>query len=123
MATKSIRGGTLTAQANGPKLMKLRMSKGLKQRDVETEVGIPYGQLTRFETGKPVGIKYLLRLASYYEQNPKDLLSPEGIASTSGLLTDLARLHGVKIDFGTNGDNSENGESIVPLDNPNEGTV
>lgn len=107
MATKSIRGGTLTAQANGRKLMQLRVAKGLKQRDVETEVGIPHGQLTRFETGKPVGIKYLLRLAAYYGQHPKDLLSPEGISTTSDLLTDLAKLHGVKVDFGTNGEHSE----------------
>lgn len=107
MATTSTRGGTLTAKANGPRLTKLRVAKKLKQREVEVELDIPRGQLTRFETGKPVGIKYLLKLADFYEVPPKELLDLNGIATTSTLLTDLAKLHGVTIDFGTNGEHSK----------------
>lgn len=109
MAKDSIRGGTLTAKTNGSKLARLRQARKLKQRDVEEELGIPRGQLTRFETGKLVGIKYILKLASFYGEKPKDLLDSEGITSTSDLLTDLAKLHGARLDFSENGNNSENG--------------
>lgn len=103
MAQTSARGGTLTAKANGAKLSQLRDARSLKQREVEESLDIPRGQLTRFETGKPVGVKYLLKLADFYGVKPKELLDPEGITTTSELLTDLCRLYEVKIDFSTNG--------------------
>jgi transcriptional regulator with XRE-family HTH domain len=101
VAKTSARGGTLTAQANGAKLKQLRGER--KQKEIEKGAGIPSGQLTRFETGKPVGIKYLNRLAEFYHVAPVELLSEEGLRTTGELLTDLATLRGVKVDFSTNG--------------------
>lgn len=105
MAQTSARGGTLTARPDGAKLKSLRGDR--KQKQVEDDNDIPRGQLTRFETNKPVGIKYLLRLARYYSRPAKELLHQDGVASTSDLLRDLAELHGAKLDFGTNGEHSE----------------
>lgn len=108
MATESIRGGTLTTIADGEKLKSLRGDR--KQRDVEKATGISPGQLTRFETGKPVGIKYILKLASFYRTPPKDLLDAKGIATTSELLRDLAELHGARLDFSHNGESGHSDE-------------
>lgn len=110
VANTSARGGTLTAQANSAKLRDLRGER--KQKEIERGCGIPSGQLTRFETGKPVGIKYLIKLADFYSKlhgvhiAPAELLSEKGLSTTGELLTDLATLRGVKIDFSSsNGDN------------------
>lgn len=104
MAKNSARGGTLTAQVNGPLLKSLRGTR--KQTDVELANGIPGGHLTRFENSKPASFKYILKLADYYGKQAKELLSTDGLSSASELLTDLARLLGAKVDFGGNGDRS-----------------
>lgn len=97
MATNSSRGGTLTAYANGARLKQLRGNR--KQSEIEDACGIPHGQLTRFETGKPVSITNLLTLAGFYQVEPASLLSEEGLKTTGELLALLAKLRGVTVNF------------------------
>lgn len=102
MANKSACGGSLTAKPDGAKLKLLRGKT--KQHIVEVACGMSSGYLTRFENSKPVSIKMLLKVADYYKVFPKELLSEEGLTNTKELLMDLASIHGVRIDFGTNGE-------------------
>lgn len=103
MAETSNFGGSLTAKVNSTKLKELRGNR--KQSDIEVACGIPKGQLTRSENNKPLSIKHIIKLGEFHKVHPNELLSEEGMRTTGELLTDLATLRGVKIDFGahTNG--------------------
>lgn len=104
MAQTGLMGGAFTVKPNGERLQALRKTRTkMKQPELEDALGIPHGQLTRIETGKPSSIKYILKLAAHFDTTPAEITDPEGLVNTKDVLVDLATLHGVKIDFGGNG--------------------
>lgn len=105
MSKTSLQGGSFTAETNGEVVRRLRGE--IKQRELEEAAGIPRGNLTRMETGKSVSIKLINKLAEHFKVHPKILLSDSALKITGDLLSDLATLRGVRIDFVANREDRE----------------
>lgn len=99
MGTRSNMGGSLTVLANGPRLKELRKAMALHwtQPKVEDAAKVARGQLTRYENSKPASITDIIKLARFYECPPNELVLPEGLQLTRGLLQDLATVHGAEV--------------------------
>lgn len=124
MGRRNYQGGTFTVAPDGERLKALRGSypKQPPQHEVEKLAGVSRGQLTRYETGKPASAQDLKKLAAFYEVDPAELLSPEGLEMCNQILEEMCLFTNKTVVANTNGNSQTRSE--VPenwLDNPAAG--
>lgn len=88
----------ITIPVNAARLKELRREKKVLQIDVEKEVGIPFGRLTQYETGRSNPTpEFLEGLANYFKVEPKELIDAEQLKLMRGEVLRFAQLVGAKI--------------------------